>query len=304
VAAAPVEAPTERSAAVRAWAREVPRSAIVRGGPPRLPMPLRPLTPTDVVDGSLGFLQARPGTLALLALFLLVPAQALIVLVQGEYTAAISPLVLLGGDEPHWVGLYLGWFISSLSLLLFGGCVARLGSAWYAGGDLEAADVVRDVLPRVPAMLGAWAIGMLVKSAAIICFPLAPVAAAPFLLVGPVGAVERGGPIATVKRSFALVRRRWGAVVWALLAVGFVDQLLHAAVAALPVYALEALLPDVLDLPAVALASGVVRILTGSALAGATVLLYLDARVRAEGLDLELEAADAFGPRGGLRAPA
>jgi hypothetical protein len=76
--------------------------------------------------------------------------------------------------------------------------------------------------------------------------------------------------------------------------VAAVDQVLHAAVAFLPVFTIEALVPEGLVLPAAAVASGAVRILTGGVLAGATVLLYLDTRVRAEGLDLELAAGDAF----------
>ncbi len=128
----------DAAAAARVAARRAAR-------PLRLPTPLRPLTLTDVVDASYAVLKARPGTVALLALVVVLPTQFLNTTVQGEVAAAVSPIVgPVWGDagESDWVAAAIAWASWSFAYLLLGAALARLMSAWYAGADLSFGDLV------------------------------------------------------------------------------------------------------------------------------------------------------------------
>ena len=116
-----------------------------------------------------------------------------------------------------------------------------------------------------------------------------------FLVTAPVIGAEGLGPIDAMRRSARLVSRRfWPVLGLALLSV-LVETLFEPAIG---------LVPD----PAVAATSaptgwpgssrrsiGILSsLITMPVVAGITVLIYLDLRVRTEGLDLELDAVEAF----------
>jgi hypothetical protein len=115
-----------------------------------------------------------------------------------------------------------------------------------------------------------------------------------FLVTAPVIGAERLGPIAAMRRSARLVGRRF----WPVLGLA----LLSGIVATLFGYALS-LIPTVLSLLVgtagfgwllTAAAGTLSALITMPVVAGTSVLIYLDLRVRTEGLDIELDAIDAF----------
>jgi hypothetical protein len=105
--------------------------------------------------------------------------------------------------------------------------------------------------------------------------------------------VEHCGPLAAVNRSWRLTRTRFGSVVWVVILIAVVDVVLAVALGGLP---------DVIApfdfIPAI---SGVLvtaaSIVSAPFVAAATTLLYLDLRVRAEGLDIELGIAERMHAR-------
>jgi hypothetical protein len=113
-----------------------------------------------------------------------------------------------------------------------------------------------------------------------------------FAVAAPVIVVERTGPLRGLRRSWRLVGKRvWtvlGALLAAVLAAGIID-LAFGILAAL-------FLSFSWGWVVGAVVNSLGRVVAGGALAGTVALIYLDLRVRREGLDLELQAADVFAP--------
>ena len=147
--------------------------------PPVLPVALKAMTTTDIVDGAWGIIKARPKTVFAVTAMILLPTEIVAAwLSQGGSTfldlsaaladstvAASSPSVLGGA------GVYLAALIQNLSLFLLGGAIARLVSSWYAGGDMTARQAVLASLRKAPALLGAFAILLPVKLVALAWTP-------------------------------------------------------------------------------------------------------------------------------------
>jgi hypothetical protein len=193
-----------------------------------------------------------------------------------------------------------------------------MGEAWRLG------------LPRLPAILGAtvlaglcilgvWAVVAVIVTvfvllhvypAAIALGILAGIAAfcvtvwlsIMFSLAVPVVVLERQGPVAALARSWRLVRRSFWRVLGILLLAGIVVAV-AGFVLQLPFSLLEALAGGsggVFGLTASRSVAAVIIGAVGTIVAGAvtrpisagvTVLLYLDMRMRKEGLDLALQNA-------------
>jgi hypothetical protein len=113
------------------------------------------------------------------------------------------------------------------------------------------------------------------------------------IAVAPILMIEKVGPIKAISRSFSLVTRRY-------LMVTGANAL--ATVMALIANFVLTLLPDfVAQLVGApwnwiinAVGASLVSLLLVPAVAGVAILLYLDLRVRTEGLDIELQATDTF----------
>jgi hypothetical protein len=114
-----------------------------------------------------------------------------------------------------------------------------------------------------------------------------------FALTAPVMIIENLGPLASIKRGVQLVVRRYwqclGIIMLATIAAYIADQALTLFPQAIGV---------ALDEPwnwiVLGASRTLVAMLITPALAGVSILLYIDLRVRTEGLDIELKAADAF----------
>jgi hypothetical protein len=112
-----------------------------------------------------------------------------------------------------------------------------------------------------------------------------------FLVTAPAIVVEGLGPLAGMRRSWRLTSSRYGASFGAALLIALVDGVLTVALN--PIGAL-------LDAAGAGLAADMVctaaaSMVTMGFVASATTLVYLDRRVRAEGLDLELGITEHLG---------
>jgi len=274
-------------------------------GAPPVPVPLRPFTVPDVLDGALRAWKLAPGTMAALTATFVVPAQLLLGWLSRERTEDLrlsetfrQALTASGpGDVEAGFGtgdFLLGLTVQGIALTLVAAGVARLVTGWYAGRRDAYRDVVGAAARRAAPLLVAWlAVHLLEGLAALALLVPVLVPLALLSVVTPVVAVEQAGPLRALRRSAKLVRRRFGSVLAVSLLVALTDVVLSSALTALGALYLE------LDLPAGWAVNTAVTtaalLVTMPFVATAATLVYLDLRVRTEGLDIELAAGRRFG---------
>lgn len=296
------------TAATSARRRAEWEGARVDGGPPAPPVPLKPMTTSDILDGAWAILKASPRTVFAIAAVLVVPVSVIVawanrdVTQSTDFTALFTdPLTANASTGADAGSLILRSAITAtvqtLPYMFLGGAIGRLVVAWYAGTTMSARQAIGAAFGRFGSLLAAWAMLLLVKAPAVaVCAGLPFVAIVPvtfFVVTGPAIVVENLGPWAGIRRSATLVARRfWPALLVVLLAtvVEFMVELVITLIPGVVTAFTPEVVGDILE-PA---ATGAAHLLTAPVLAGAAVLLYLDLRVRTEGLDLELESTDAF----------
>jgi len=300
----------------RAWvAPETEVDAIVRPEPPRSvagessepvaispPAPVGPMTLSDILDGSFTIIKRRPRSLIGAVAVIIVPTQIVAVWLQSTTTDAVdrSPYDTLldltsGASIPITL---LVASLASLSLFYVGGIVATFATAWYSGRDITGGDALRSTFRRTLPFVAAWALLLPVKalSYAFCVFPLA-VTVTLFALTAPAIAVEGLGPWAGIKRSAQLVTRRFWPALGVIVLSALIETVLQFALSAIPMI-IAIFLPPPADWIVLAAGNAGAALIATTALVGVSVLLYIDLRVRTEGLDLDLRAADAFSGSG------
>ncbi len=283
---------------------------------PRLPVPLRPMTISDILDGAFGVMKARPASVLLISAATVLPVQIFgVVLLRETYlggagSASLTEVLTVGVDTANvasapsvslFVLLLLHYASQNLMLFFLGGAVARLVSAWYAGGDITPGRALGASFRRGHIHLAAWAPLFLLKAVCtVLAYCLIGLAALPFVvtvfsLTAIVIVVEQAGPLAAMARSWRLVMRRFFPVLLATLGATLATGLASFAFGSLP-----AIIVDLVQLgePYNWILVGVFSIsgalVVYPILAAASVLIYLDLRVRTEGLDIEIASVDAF----------
>lgn len=269
--------------------------------PPRLPVALRAMTATDIIDGAWGVIKARPRTVFAITAIIILPIEIVAALLaQGsvalfdQLASSLDSSPSSGGVALGSAGVILAQLVQNLGPFLLGAAIARLVSSWYAGGDMTARQAVVAAFRKAPALLGAFAILIPVKVIGWVPCGLALPFILPLIMTtAPAIVIEDLGPVSGPKRAFDLARRRyWACVgVWGLAFI--VEMLVNVALSLLPSL-LSGFVPSAIA-PVVSAAGAVfAAFITKPFVVAVAVLLYLDLRVRTEGLDLELEANAAF----------
>jgi hypothetical protein len=291
-AAPPIAAPV---------ARPTTPTPVAAGAPPAL----RPLRVPDILDGALRIWKSAPATMAGLAAVFVVPGQVLLGFLTRDAledvdigTSFAEGLASTGSDDLETgVGgnlFLLSVVIEGVALALVTAAVARFVAGWYTGERMTFGPLAAGALRRGWALAAAWVLVHLVEFGFAIALVLpALVPMTWYAVVTPVIACEHVGPWRALGRSFALCKRRFGAVLGVCLLSAVVDLFLLSALTAVGSIYLQ------LDLPAgwlvnTAVAAGGLLVTTPF-VAGVATLLYLDLRVRTEGLDIELAAGRRFG---------
>jgi hypothetical protein len=188
----------------------------------------------------------------------------------------------------------VGVALSSLSYFFLGGAIARLVSAWYAGTDLSAKDALLASLRKGPVFVAAFFLLVVPKVVATaFCYIGAFFVIPLLMLTVPAIVIEDLGPIAGARRSWTLVSRRLLPCIGIWFVGWFVEFLVNRVLELIPLV-LAQFTPDIVGELLTPAGSALARLITAPVVVGMSVLLYLDLRIRTEGLDLELEAADAF----------
>lgn len=264
------------------------------------------MTVSDVLDGAFAILKASPATIIAFTAVFAIPVQVLGAWLQRDLLGGASLLDMFqqgdtsltsvdqGGTSSAWAQVVL-LFGPSLALVFVAAGLVRLVGAWHVGRDLSLGELLRGSLPLALPLLGSWLLVHLAEGLGLLLagFPALAVMTW-FLVTAPVIGAEGLGPIMAMRRSARLVGRRF----WPVMGLA----LLSTVVTTLFGYALG-LVPTTLSLLLgtdgygwlLTAASGIMTaLITMPIVAGITVLIYLDLRVRTEGLDIELDAIAAF----------
>lgn len=291
-------------------------------------IPLRPMAAGDLLDEPFILLRAHLRSILLFAAIAVVPSQVLQgYLARGTFGAAgFGDLVtdpdalsaaLAADAGAGGITFVVGLLNTVLLLPLAVALVSRLAVSSVLGEHLEDGEVVRAVVGRLPSLAGTWLLALAAVAAvpamgillAVTGAPLPggalvvlgmPVALIAFVLLAPaptIAVVEGRGPVAALRRSVQLLRGRFWSALGVLLLALLVSGFVQLAIGILPT-GFAFLLPE---------AQAWVLASAGSTLAGllstpytmlVVVLLYVDASVRREALDLQLLIERAGGTAG------
>jgi hypothetical protein len=278
----------------------LPKAGSARTGP----LPLHPMTFSDILDGSFKLLKANLRTIVLVSAVFLIPVNLVAAFFQrdllggyGLFQLANDPSLLdqaaeTGMSNAALVGTLLAVAASILVTPFVGGAVSRIVAASYLGEELEPGEAIRVTGRRFLALLGAFFFTFLVKAVGLLfCLVGVLVPMTFFLVTTPAVMVEELGPIQAMARSVALVRPRF----WQVMGIGIVSGLLASflgnilatpfAFGALAIgyrwgwilVAIGGILPALVTTPFVAIVA---------------TLVYFDGRIRNEGFDLQVIAAE------------
>ena len=282
-------------------------------------IPLRPLSLTDIFNGSLAYVRTNPKATLGLATVVVLASQIVTLALQ------IGPLSALGEFDPTLqgetpssgtiavfaIGAFVGIVVTTLASLLLSGMLTVVIGRSVFGGSITIGEAWRRLRGRLPALIGltalqalalmvvvaivavvivgagalggglaAFAIGMPLVLATL----LGVLYVSTILLFAPaVIVLEHLGILDAVKRSFTLVNKDFWRVfgIWVLATI-------VAFVLGEPIEAV-AEGPTVPALILTAVGGAIGQIVTAPFSAGVVVLLYADRRFRAEAFDLMLQ---------------
>lgn len=263
---------------------------------------LRPRTAAQVLDAGFEVLRFRAGTVA-----------ALVVVLHGPFLAAayllgraadgltlwrwlLRQLDLVGTTSASGSadGSIVYAAASALTLLagemVVGVAIASLIRAWMEGRDPAAPEILLSTARRLPVILASWLAALASKTlGAALCLVGLLLVVPPLSLAAPVLAFERAGPVNALVRSRTLTSRNSGAALFITLMAPALSLSLFGVLRLGDLMAITAF-----EQFAQAMAMAVMLVLL-VARASASTLLYLDIRVRTEGLDLAMRAPHALG---------
>src|SRR4051794_33938174 len=166
------------------------------------PIPLRPMTAADVLDGGIAVIKAAPRTVVVVVASILVPIELLSAWVHRDtladrgFLGALSAATSSSSSSSQitWATVLL-FVLAGLALSIVTGAMAHLVCAWFADRVPPASEALTASLRRTPALLLAWFAVHVVEAVAFVAGFVPIVFVAPiFMVVAPVIVVERLGP--------------------------------------------------------------------------------------------------------------
>jgi hypothetical protein len=278
----------------------LPKAGSARTGP----LPLHPMMFSDLLDGSFRLLKANLGTIVLVAAVFLIPVNLVAAFFQRDLLGGYGFLELIqdpslleeasdaGPSNAAGIGIVIAALAGFLVTPFIGGATSMIVAASYLGGELKAGPAMRATGRAFLTLLAVFFLTALLKLAGlVVCLVGVLVPMTLFLVTTPVVMVEHARPIQAMARSVVLVRPRF----WPVMAIGvgsglvatFLANILATpfSIAALAVgyrwgwilAAIGAIVPALLTTPFVSVLA---------------TLVYFDLRIRNEGFDLQMIAAE------------
>ena len=271
---------------------------------PPPPLPMRPMTIPDVLDGAFAILKLRPQDVLTLAALFVIPIEVVSavllrdVLDTGGFSAITDPTTTATDDGGAFAGLdatLVSLAISAASLALLAGALAHLVARWYDGEDVTPTRAAMVALRRSPALLVALVLVHLLELVGLVGLIVGGyVVMAMLHVVSPVIVAEHVGPVRAIGRSMRLTSGRFGASLAVPGLVGLIGALVGFGFQLIPEL-VAAVVPEDWDWLVRAAGQILAQLIVAPFTAGVAVLYHLDLRMRTEGLDIERRAGALFG---------
>jgi hypothetical protein len=267
-------------------------------GPDAVPrVALRPMTVADVLDGAFAVIKARPRKILGLTAGFVVPISLALAYVQRDAVVDfwINDDGRLSGDSstggPDLATSIAALIVPSIALVCVSAALAHLISGWSVGRDAPVREMLGVVGRRWWPLLASFVVVHLAEVAGAFGCYIGLLFVLPlFVPVAPIIGTEGASAGEALRRSVRLVRVRYWPVMGLAVLMGVVSLLLRLALGSLP----QAIALRLDSWPLLALGGILSQVVTTPFVAAATVLLYLDLRVRTEGLDLEIAARETL----------
>jgi hypothetical protein len=293
------------------------------------------MTVGDILDGAFKLLKANARTIFTIVAVFVVPLQLLAAFAQrnllggtGFLDAMNDPSLTEAGTDQPVADQLLSYAATLLNLILLpflAGAISQVVGASYLGEELSPGPALARTLRRAWALFASWVVVHVLEFGAVILLPVigvvlavlvdgplravfvvfavvTVVAGIPAALgvmalsvaVAPAVVVEELGPIQGVRRSWSLMRRRFWPVLGIALLAGLISNVLGQVLGVVPTFA--GLIVG-LEWGWILLAVGAIltALVTTPIVAIVATLQYFDARIRFEGFDLQVIAAE-LGP--------
>jgi hypothetical protein len=260
-------------------------------------IPLRPLAVGEVLDGAFTVMRHYPKVTLGLA--------AIVVTISNLIQVAWVASAFLGDSVDIDVtvfatGTAVGVIATAISNQILAGLLTSVMGEAVLGREATMGGTWRKVRPRFWALLGAGLIGGVVPFLALVLLAIPGIFLwGAFALVTPALILERAGVTEAVRRSWRLAVPDWWRV-WGIRALGFIVSFVLAFIIAYPGQMVAGLVADgggenagAIALLVLFLSQVIARTVTAPFDAGVVSLLYIDRRMRAEGLDVTLAQAAA-----------
>ena len=256
----------------------------------------------DILDGAFKLLRANARSAVLITGALIVP-MAFITAFLGRHALGGQSIFSVVDDpsavEQSSAGaaeivLLYGSVLARYVLFPFviGAALSPIVEASYLGGERTAGEALRITSRVLPALVGAWLLTRLLWTfGVVLCILPAFAVSTFFLVVAPALVIEQLGAVAAMRRSIRLVRPMFWRMLLISMLAGVIGYFVANALGTVPQLAAVAIGTQH-AWPLLAVGEIVGSLVTVPFVAIVAVLLYYDARIRHEGFDLQLMAAD------------
>lgn len=239
---------------------------------------LRPRSVTEIVDASFQIYRAHFGPLVLCSAIAYLPS-ILLQLLLGAAPDTIAALGMAGTAIMSFIGAIAGM----LSYGLMAAVITVCGSQAYLGEPVDVGAAVRRALPRIGAVIGvSFLVGLATMLGLILFIVPGIIMAARYFASTPALVLEDLGPTDAMRRSAELSNGRKWHIIKAFLLILAIYFVLAMGLGMLMAFVRSTTLQTAL--------SSVLTVCLYPLLSLVVTLLYYDARVQSEGLDIELMA--------------